>query len=247
VRERIVRQRRRRIATVAAAGYHIVAQVSGPTDNPPWANWTPTTLDAEFFITCSIREQGWTAAAYVGISLVSGVYDCPTGSPTAVGISIDQTGLAAGVRVGVPTMVDLKLTHFPVVVTNAVPPAGVVSLGIGEAASFDDYPLPPRPATLPPLVRPTGLNAPLALFGPFTPAAAPVPASGTVAVDIRAQTPGFITISVAGGPSRTVKIWVYGTDQLISLDVGHPSGPAMVTVTEQHMTGDWFVAIRSEG
>jgi RNA polymerase sigma-70 factor (sigma-E family) len=237
-------------------GYRIVAQADGTAQHPPTVTWVPTTTDAKIFVSCSIPgnpvHAAWTAMAYIGDHPVSDSYDCPsTGSPAVAGVPIGGNSLAAaGVRQGVPSVVTVRV--LPVMPAGSTPPGtsppdAPISLAIGEAASFDEYPLPPRPHTLTPLDRSTlDQNRLLALYGPGAPATAPVAASGYVAVYISAQTPGFVEISVGGGPAQTVKFWDYGVSELINIDLGQHSGPVAVTVTTEHMTGDWFVGISRE-
>jgi len=132
---------------------------------------------------------------------------------------------------------------------GAAPPDSTLSLAIGEAASFAEYPLPPRPHTLPPLEnRPTpGRAGVVALFGPDTATTATVVLGGAISIGIGVQTPGFVHITIAGLPEHTSKFWVWGVNEVYTEYLNGTPGPVTVTVTTEHLTGDWFVSITELG
>ena len=165
---------------------------------------------------------------------------------TASRVSLDEGELArAGVELGHP--VEVTITYLAAVGT--LPEKGSVAVGIGEAVARDRYPFPKRPNRLPTLDR----KAADAIGGTVLQAGD----VQSVLLDGRArysfhgqsQTPGLLRIQMDGGREvTTLQWWDYkGTGQewvMPSAALFGGEATTTLTVTPEHMTGDWILVVK---
>ncbi|WP_410809630.1 hypothetical protein [Micromonospora sp. 067-2] len=151
-----------------------------------------------------------------------------------------------------------------------IPAVGAFGLAIGERVPFDRYPLPPRPAALGPLDQafPAGCTeaaCPQAVILRSDPADPTRPVRQTVtwktmgSIDMVAQTPGLLHLSVNGVQITTAEWWDYtrggngmygdrdgGWKREFGLDL-RAGDPVTVEAVPEHLTGAWQVVLTPEG
>ena len=152
----------------------------------------------------------------------------------------------------------------------AVPDAGTFGLAIGERIPFDQYPLPPRPATLGPLTTTLMAGCTEALCPDATiirsdPADPARPVRQTLAwktldsIDMVAQTPGLLHVRVNGVEITTGEWWDYqmsGSGMYGDKDGGwkrefglepRPGDAVTIEIVPEHLTGAWQVVLSPAG
>ncbi|MFC7481658.1 hypothetical protein ACFQX7_18650 [Luedemannella flava] len=149
-----------------------------------------------------------------------------------------------------------------------LPARGGISLAVGVPVAFGDFPLPPRPATLPALPGPppgwsvvkTVRNAP---GDPLTPVTVELPwKPQDLNFIVHLQTPGTVRVSLTGKEFLTCVKWDFEPGMADPTQPDVPDscteerllGPAdkprsntlAITVRPEHVTGDWVVFISSD-
>ncbi len=228
-------------------GDRVIRTGSATTGRDLSITWTPTTTDAHVLIEClvektgrSVSSTGWMAAPYINGVIAAASPSC---EPYRSGDSM--TLLRADLlRVGVPVTLTLRVVRTPLENPSpaTVPLQDVdVSAAISEAVPFDDYPLPRRPAhlvTLDARMPP----APVALIRAGGPMSVRV-SSGRYEFVATSQTPGSISVFVDGKLRWRQEFWTYQADRdaYSLIDVGKAG--ATISITTEHVTADWFVAV----
>jgi hypothetical protein len=166
-----------------------------------------------------------------------------------------------GVSVGQPATFTLEVTHVNDYtesgrVERPLPESGSLALAVMQRVPFDEFPLPPRPETLPPLEA--GLDDALVLsadlIDPLRPAQATIAWDPDAIVQAQLQTPGYLHISINGIPVMTHEEWGYEAgigsfrlgdaaefvDPDLTTQLQLPMGtPVTITVEPEHVTGGW--------
>jgi hypothetical protein len=155
----------------------------------------------------------------------------------------------------------LRVDEPNVLVMNVVAGANTAAdygIAIGEAVPFEDYPLPPRPATLKPLNGPlpagcTEVTCPDAFIirsdpaDPLAPRQMTVPWQTIRSVELLAQTPGFLHVTANGDPLGTAKSWDYeqGGHGLSMVPLKR-AATVTIEVRPEHVTGAWQAVFQPE-
>ncbi|HWO66938.1 MAG TPA: hypothetical protein VNO31_43585 [Umezawaea sp.] len=217
--------------------------------------FVPKSLDLRVASLCDI---GYNRSLLVhitvnGKTLVAGGCD---GAVTSAG----WAGL--GVVVGQPSVVTLTVdgeqdhsvtTGAP---TLAPPPDGVFGIAVGEAVPVDEYPLPPRPATLEPLTTSLGDPETAVSADPGDPTARKeitVIWPGDRMLLAQVNTPGRLRVLVDDVQVLDYSHWSYeaeGAYSLMSDSWAEEHGiapvvgaPVRITVIPERVTGDWEVIV----
>ncbi|MBV1855331.1 SigE family RNA polymerase sigma factor [Catellatospora tritici] len=252
-------------------GRHITARGLAPlTGGTATFTWTPSTLDAWFYPDCTADHAPDVVLVLSLNDRQPLMMHCDPDNSLNFGSSTtippeDMTTLW-GVRVGKPATISLTAVAakdfdaqnpYRDIAKVGELPHGTMAFLVAEAVPFDQYPLPERPAALAPLPRlsedpdtvtlraggPTGLTTNWH--------------GGQLTLTGWSQTPGLLRISVNGAPVTTLSWYDYGTASnqylITNLADDHwrqsglvfPSGSAItVTVTPEHLGGDWALQIR---
>jgi hypothetical protein len=223
--------------------------------------WTPTTTDEHVLAGCSSADipedqrLSWFETVRFDGKIIGSSTNCDDRGTDD--IMTDMNVLDVGTKnIGRPTSITARIETDPDASPSASPgtgpPAtGLMYLAVAEAVPFDQYPLPADPHILPELDRSAkiGLGPTLseAMFlGPGNPTSLTVPA-GNYSLYVNSQTPGFVHVDVDGKALFTTEFWDYR--QMLAHYVDWPLGTGgrtvTITVSAEHMTGDWFVAVIS--
>lgn len=183
--------------------------------------------------TCHSSDAGWHG--FENVPSLLDLLGLEPGSPVTFTVTATH-----GVGSGVPEV--------------PLPETGSFALAVmRRGVPFEEYPLPPRPDTLPALEGTYG--RPVILELTPDPADPQRVVSGTFAwspsyeLVVASQTPGFLHVSIAGSPVMTHERWDYqqGSQPLPLNDAVLPGIPegTMVTITAEpeYMTGAWAVWI----
>ncbi|MGR6322018.1 hypothetical protein Q2K19_15575 [Micromonospora soli] len=229
-------------------------------DTTATLTFVPTTHDLVFFTRCDPPELDAQLILPDG-GMAGGRCGSSHGGFTEKGLSF------AGIRVGKPATIRLEaigtlsLTRPPRL--GPLPATGTFAVAVGERIPFDEYPLPPRPATLPPLAIPPGADT--------TVRSTPGDALAPRTIEVRSrkrltffaqmQTPGTLRVMANGREVTSCVKWNYDKtsttpsqteidngcyEELIPGDSDKPvkNGDAItVTIEPQHVTGDWAVHV----
>jgi hypothetical protein len=172
----------------------------------------------------------------------------------------------AAIQVGEPTTITVELTDAAPICCGgepAIPSVGSFGLAVAERVPFEDYPLPPPPATLQPL--PAGNSGDFELRA--DPADPNQQVAGTIVweagwcdagllpLELLSQTPGSLRVLVNTDQVASHTWWDYQQAGLaVSLDpaCGGPDGvqagdEVTIAVVPEHVTGDWVVRINRAG
>jgi hypothetical protein len=156
-----------------------------------------------------------------------------------------------GLRVGEPNV--LVMT-----VTGKVPTDGKYGIAVGEAVPFEDYPLPPRPATLKPLDGPlpagcTEVTCPGAFVirsdpaDPLAPREMTVPWQTIRSVEMVAQTPGMLHVTANGDALGTATWWTYDQGGFgLTMVPLKRAATVTIRVTPQYVSGAWQAVFQPE-
>jgi hypothetical protein len=167
------------------------------------------------------------------------------------GILTPSNWVDRGLRVGVPN----------VLVMNVVAGADATAtfgIALGEAVPFEDYPLPPRPATLKPLDGPlpagcTEATCPGAFIirsdpaDPLAPQELTVPWQTIRSVEMVAQTPGMLHVTANGDSLGTATWWSYDQGGYgLNMVPLKRTATVTIAVTPQYMSGAWQAVFQPE-
>jgi hypothetical protein len=207
---------------------------------------TPPSLDLKLQTRC---EPGmWAEVAVNGRHLFGSDCDNP-------GTAWWEDATALGVEPGQPVTFTITVTHVNSYAESGrteqpLPGTGTFALAVLQRVAFDAYPLPTPPATLASL-RP-GWD-PVEVLARSDPADPLRPVSVTFTwvpekeFRVSAQTPGYLHLAIDGVEVLRYESWDYqATVHLATLDgldeVDVAAGtPVTLTVTPEHVTGDWIV------
>jgi hypothetical protein len=130
---------------------------------------------------------------------------------------------------------------------------GTFTVAVMDRLPFEDYPFPPRPAELVPFSRAAENVQPDGALAVVESDPADPNATRTVTVtvpvgarlDMAAQTPGLLRVSVGGRTVTTGEWWDYdvGIQGYVLRDGEVGTGSVTITFTPQHMTGAWRAVI----
>ncbi|MFG2052965.1 hypothetical protein ACGFI9_02955 [Micromonospora sp. NPDC048930] len=170
-----------------------------------------------------------------------------------------------GIKVGRPVTLRLNVDGTmprPGEPRQTAPPAnGTIALAAGEAVPFAAYPLPPRPATLPPLpTSDTGTTIRSAPDDPLAPQSVAVSRRQRLTFLAQSQTPGTLRVLADGREITTCVKWDYAPtatrpsraeidngcyEEFLPGDLDRPTKRDSVTITvqPQHVAGDWAVRV----
>jgi len=282
VRARIRARRRRRVAAWAAAAVVAVAGIASiaftpdrDDDGPPVAapgmiNGFPEYANGAHVIAAArapLSQQRIELTFTPEVDDLTVFTDCAGADPEKVtvqvrfhdvllsegcdGIFTPSNWVDRGLRVGEPNVLVMS------VVTGADPTA-TYGIAVGEAVPFEDYPLPPRPATLKPLDGPlpagcTEATCPGAFIirsDPADPLARQeltVPWQTFRSVEMVAQTPGMLHVTANGDTLGTATWWTYdqGGYGLTMVPLKRMA-TVTITVTPQYMSGAWQAVFQPE-
>ena len=238
-------------------GARVVAAASASLpDTTATLTFVPKTLDLVAFTRCDPPE--------VWASLV-----LPDGGYAVGGCGREwgdkEAWAASGIRVGEPTTLVLKAratirSENGRMMDGPLPASGTIAVAIAERVPFEEYPLPPRPATLPPLatapigtdVVTTVRNAP---DDPLAPRTVEVAWEEILNFSAHLQTPGNLRVLVNGRLLMNCEKWTYTEkspipkhcdEEFVITDDDNPGKPGdivTITVIPEHVTGDWAVRI----
>ncbi|MDI1465980.1 SigE family RNA polymerase sigma factor [Catellatospora sp. KI3] len=254
-------------------GHHIAARGAAPlTGGTATFTWTPSTLDVWFYPDCAAESAPDVVLVLSVNGRQPLMTHCDPdnsldfASTTATRVEPEDMTATWGVRVGEPATVTLTaVTAKDFDITNpyrdiadvADLPRGVMAFLVAEAVPFEQYRLPDRPATLAPLpsLSPDPDAVTLRSGGPVE--VTTDWHGGPLTLTGRSQTPGLLRISVNGVPVTTQSWYDYGaaSTQFVITDLADdhwrrlglvfPSGSAVtVTVTPEHVSGDWTLRIQ---
>jgi hypothetical protein len=221
----------------------------------------PSTLDLVWFERCDYTDETTPDAA---LEVETKVNDRPLGGGGCGGSGRPSDWSQLGLRVGKPatftltvngaSQFDQQKQRF---VDVPVRGTGTIGFAVGERVSFEDYPLPARPATLKPLedigfggdedtAKHYELNSGL---DPSDTASLTIRWPGDLQFSAVSQTPGYVHILVEGVEVATGDWWDYEQGTWGgSLDRGVAGMPRLkkgqlvsITARPEHMTGDWTV------
>jgi hypothetical protein len=248
-----------------ALGNRIIAEVSAPlADGQVELTFTPSVRqqDLVVFVRCDAMASSTTYKMTVELS--PGEMTLNTQTCGELDFFRPGPGWAQFAEIGQPTTIRMTITP-----SGGGPHLadGTFGLAVGEPVGFLDYPLPPRPAELPPLdptlsaiegwVSVARIQADPS--DPGRPVSATVRWSEHFIVAARAQTPGQLHLEVNGvrmsAPSGPLTVWDYDQRETgLNLDAamwpGDPSPElgqeVTVTVVPEHITGAWVVELLTQ-
>ncbi|MFR9776149.1 hypothetical protein ACL02O_08810 [Micromonospora sp. MS34] len=177
---------------------------------------------------------------------------------------LDAQWLASlGIKVGRPVTLRLSTDGFGMLphARQENPATGTIALAAGEAVPFAAYPLPPRPATLPPLATADdGITIHSAPADPRAPQTLQVPRHKRLTFLAQSQTPGALRVLADGREITTCVKWDYAPtaakpsraeidngcyEEFLPDDLDRPTKSDTITITvqPQHVTGAWAVRV----
>ena len=167
------------------------------------------------------------------------------------GIFTPSNWVERGLRVGKPNVLVMS------VVTGADSTA-TYGIAVGEAVPFEDYPLPPRPATLRPLDGPlpagcAEATCPGAFIirsdpaDPLAPQELTVPWQTIPSVEMVSQTPGMLHVTANGDSLGTATWWTYDQGgyglRMVPLK---RAATVTIEVRPEYVTGAWQAVFQPE-
>lgn len=242
-------------------GARVLAAASASLpDTTATLTFVPRTHDLVFFTRCDPPEVS-AQMLYPEGSVGSG----RCGSSHA---GYSEEWLASlGIRVGKPATIRLEAKGTLPLAGRArpgpLPESGSIAIAVGERVPFDEYPLPPRPAALPPLATPPNAETTVrsAPGDPLAPRTVELRSRKRLTFFAQLQTPGTLRVLADGREVTSCVKWDYATtstrpsqaeidngcyEELIPGDSDKPkkSGdPITITIEPRHVTGDWAVHI----
>lgn len=208
-------------ARVVVAGHRRVS------DGPLTLTWTPTSLVATFFTSCT-----FFASDSIQLMLQTSVNGYSVGASSCDGggsngssrVTLDARQYE--LKIGRPAQVTLTVTAFEPRETESVevpvPADATVGLAVGERVDFADYPLPPRPSVLPSLPVPDFLHVGIGVADqgqewtlvsdpadPMRPVSGEAVWTGDFEIDMASATPGRLRMTVDGVEITVCDIWDY--------------------------------------
>ncbi len=255
-----------------AGGGQLIAAQTAPLDKSISLTINPTDLGLEFSDRCSAADQ--SLEVEITMSLADG-RKLTVGCSASGGTYASEDSQADHLTPGVPTSLTFSANAYRVTTgsngeqtgrTPAALPAGTYSIGVWQKLPFDQYPLPPRPKTLPTLnIAQYGLGDGASIktvrSDPTNPLAAQtisftMPACVKATADCNptaatSQTPGFLHIAVNGVAVNTAEFWDYsGSGSMFNIEPDMPNAPHLragdlvtITITPQYVTGAWEFAV----
>ncbi|GHJ49152.1 hypothetical protein Cs7R123_64940 [Catellatospora sp. TT07R-123] len=251
-------------------GRHITARGLAPmTGGTATFSWTPSTLDAWFYPDCATDSE----ADVMLLLAVNGrpplMKKCEPygGLNFGAGSHIPPEDVASrwGVRVGEPATITLTAVPgkdfdaenpYRDAANVADLPQGVMAFIVGEVVPFEQYPLPAPPARLEPLPQRVEVSDGVLLRSGGATEFTMAVGGGRLTLLGWSQTPGLLHVAVDGVRIATLAWYDYratGTQYDVDLDtdslrqrglVFRPDSRVTVTVTPEHLGGDWAVRIR---
>jgi hypothetical protein len=255
-----------------AAGGQLVATQTAPLDKSISLTITPTDLGLEFSDRCSVADQGLEVEITMALA---GGSKLMVGCNASGGAYASEDSRADHLTPGVPTSLTFSAKAYRVTTgsngeqtgrTPVAVAAGTYSIGVWQKLPFDQYPLPPRPKTLPTLnIAQYGLGEgasvktvrsdpdnPLAQRTiSFTMPACVKATTNCNPTAATSQTPGFLHIAVNGVAVNTAEFWDYsGGGSSFNIEPDMPNAPHLragdlvtITITPQFVTGAWEFAV----
>ncbi len=221
--------------------------------------FVPTTHDLVFISRCDSSDM------WIYLTFPSGAESRPCGSPSEVPSeeSLSSLGIKVGESVTVVFKADGVGRPSKGEAPASLPASGSMAVAVAEQVPFDKYPLPPKPATLPPLVTvPDADNTVRNTPGnPLAPRTVKVDWQQKLTFFAQMQTPGILRVLVNGREVTKCMKWDYSetspkpsqteinnqcVEEMILGDTDNPGKPGDhvdVTIEPQHVTGDWAVNI----
>jgi hypothetical protein len=210
--------------------------------------WSPSTLDTNLYIRCDHESPSTWVKIDIEINRVrfdGTTCDEKQAFTSTVRVKLDEQKLRqAGVQEGRP--VEVILTYFAT--RGLLPDKGMVAVGIGETVPWDQYPFPKRPNRLPALDRKAAQRLGGTLLQANGAQTAQLDGRARYAFSAQSQTPGLLRIRMGGREVTTLGWWDYkGGRQEWVMPTPAPFGgndAATLTVTPEHMTGDWILVVQ---
>lgn len=237
------------------SGARLLAQTWGELPSTSvTVRFVPKSLDLRVFSQCDIGHNRslLVHTTINGQSLGSG--GCG-GAVTAASWS------ELGVVVGQPSVVTLTVNgeqdpSATAVATLAPPPSGSFAIAVGEGVPASEYPLPPRPETLEPLLTSLGDPATAVSADPDDPTARKeitVTWPGDRMLHAQMNTPGRLRMLVNDVQVLDFSHWNYDVGGSYSSMSDYwekkygiapaPGDPVRITVIPERVTGDWEVIV----
>ncbi|GAA1815980.1 hypothetical protein GCM10009682_41080 [Luedemannella flava] len=250
-------------------GARVFAAASGelPTTSVK-LRFTPTSKRLAIIVRCSVPGIG----AGIELPNSAGILGVACGAD----VVLDNVKYH-GMKVGEPVTLTLKVGPTSERTETTIrqlplPESGTFSLGVGLPVAFEDFPLPPRPDTLPALpgARPNTKAKVVKIVrndpaDPRAPVTVTIPWAANLNFDVHQQTPGTVHVSLDGKEFMACEKWDYAprSAQLTEKDFsdgcgeervlgdtdkpGRPGDTLTVRVRPEHVTGDWEVIILDFG
>lgn len=210
--------------------------------------WTPSTLAPNLYVKCDHDAPGTWVNVGVEINRVRfhGIAcDDKRAFATVSRVKLDEAELdRAGVELGRP----VKVTITYLAMVGTLPEKGYLAVGIGETVPRDEYPFPKRPKRLPALDWQAADRLGGTILDSGRARSIQLDGRARYAFHGQSQTPGLLRIRMDGRDVTTLEWWDFkGTNQEWVMPELAPFGgddTTTLTVTPEHMTGDWILVVK---
>ena len=151
-----------------------------------------------------------------------------------------------GLEIGRPATFTLTVADGPILSET-----GEFALAIAEGMAFDEYPLPPRPEVLAPIVlenwdRPVLARLDSNRANPRRAVSQTIKYRDGMEGQIASQTPGFLLVTVDGVAVTTFQCWDYAASSMtfwFNLPKIDDGASVTIRVEPEHVTGEWALIV----